>query len=75
MDGLATVFGLEVLEPLPEDWVPLEAIVTVKCLDDEGKTAMHHTATPKLNTWEAIGMVRWTQLILDEGLLGNGEDE
>lgn len=63
-----SVFGLTTYRELPEDWTPLEAIVVVKCLDKGGDVRMFHTATEALNRWEAYGMVRDTQLQLEEGM-------
>lgn len=71
---MADSFGLDFVDDLPEGAQPLEAVVIVKYMDEEG-VQMFHTATPGLNTWEAIGMTRWTQLKLEQGLLEGGEDE
>jgi hypothetical protein len=69
-----TLFGLTPYEELPEGWTPLEAVVAVKCLDDEGKVQMFHTATEALNNWEALGMLRDAQLQLEEGLQQDEDD-
>lgn len=70
-----TVFGLTPLDKLPEAWTPIEAIVAVKCLDDEGKLRMFYTATEALNSWEALGMIRDVQMQLEDGLQNQDEDE
>jgi hypothetical protein len=70
-----TAFGLELDEPLPEGWTPLEAIVIVKALDETGKMAMFNTATPALNVYEAAGMVRATQLDLERGMMEDDDDD
>lgn len=64
---MAKVYDLEIPD-LPEGYTPLEAIVVVKCLDEKGNLDMHQDATEGLNTWEAIGMVRWCGRSLEIGL-------
>lgn len=66
-----TIFGLEPVDGLPEGWTPLEAIVAVKCLDEEGEVAIHTTATAALNSWEALGMLHDARLRLEGGLSGD----
>lgn len=69
------IFGLPPYDELPEGWTPLEAVVAVKCLDDEGNVQMFHTATEALNNWEALGMARDIQLQLEKGLAKGDEDD
>ena len=56
MDDQA-ICGLTV-RPLPEGWTPLEAVAVVKCLDQDGRTALVVRATDGLCTWDRIGMLR-----------------
>ena len=72
------MFGMALDDVLPEGAIPLEAVVVVKYLDKKGSVDVWHTATPELNIWEAVGMVRAASLQLDRGLRGEveeGEDE
>lgn len=66
------VFGIDV-EEVPEGSV-LEVLVIAKTLGDEGQVVMHHSASKTLSTWEALGMVRWTQITLEDGLFEDDED-
>lgn len=67
--------GLDLHESLPDGWTPLEAIVIAKCLDEDGGVNMFHTSTPALNSYEAVGMLRWTCLTLERAITGTEEDE
>lgn len=69
-----TALGLDLADQLPDDWTPLEAVVIVKALDADGDVAMFHTATPALNSYEALGMLRWTTLTLERALTGDEPD-
>jgi hypothetical protein len=44
-----------IIHGLPEGWTPLEAIVLVKCLDDEGHSSWAFRTTPNLNDEELLG--------------------
>ena len=46
--------GLEV-HPLPSGWTPLEAIVFVKCLDEQGHSSWSYRTTHRLNDEEVLG--------------------
>jgi hypothetical protein len=46
--------GLTVDE-LPEDWTPLEAILIIKCLDEEGASQWAWRSTGALSNREIIG--------------------
>jgi hypothetical protein len=70
-----TTLGLELDDNLPDGWTPLEAIVTAKCLDTNGNVQTFHSATPTLSTYEAVGLLRWTQLVLEDALLGDEQAE
>jgi hypothetical protein len=49
------VYGLPTLE-LPKDYTPLEAIVSIKCLNENGHPVLLHRYTKTLTSWEALGM-------------------
>lgn len=71
---MAQAVGVELDGELPDGWTPLEVVVTVKCLDEEGKVQMTHRASSGLNSWEGWAMSQWTADTLRDGLR-NGVDE
>lgn len=42
---------------LPKNYVPLECVALVKCLDSKGEPTMVIRSTDGLMAWEAIGML------------------
>lgn len=50
------VFGVR-LEELPEGISPIEALVVVKALDEDGDLTFYSRCSDGLSTWEAIGML------------------
>lgn len=52
---LADVLPGFTIHPLPEGWTPLEGIILVKCLDDEGHSSWAFRTTPNLNDEELLG--------------------
>ena len=46
--------GLDV-HPLPERWTPLEALILVKCLDEEGEPTWSYRTTQQLTREELLG--------------------
>jgi hypothetical protein len=48
--------GLQ-LHPLPDGWTPLEGIVLVKCLDEEGHPLWAFRTTGGLNDEELLGVL------------------
>lgn len=73
------VFGLEPQHPLPEGWTPLEFTGMLKCLTEEGETALILTATKSLSSWEALGMlygaVRVQEGVLAEMFVDDEDDD
>lgn len=69
------VFGIELDGDLPEGWTPLEAVVTMKCLDEKGEVAMDHFASHGLNSFEAWAMSQWTADTLRDGLRSKDDDD
>lgn len=51
-----TVFGLD-LPPLEPEHIPLEAVVLIKCLDEDGEPTIEIRSTDGLNSWDRIGML------------------
>lgn len=49
------VAGVEVTD-LPEGAMPVEVVVIVKCMMDDGQMALIHRWSPALSGWEALGM-------------------
>lgn len=58
MSGMdATALGLSLdVSHLPTGCTPLEALVSVKMLDEDGNVVLYDCATLGLNSWEAVGM-------------------
>lgn len=50
----AVLPGFEVLE-IPEKWTPLECIVLIKCLDEDGGPTWVFTHTENLSEEELLG--------------------
>lgn len=50
-------FYQTILTDFPDEWTPLEAVVSIKCLDDRGEVCLLSQKTENLSTWEAIGML------------------
>ena len=48
--------GLEV-HPLQPDWTPVEALLLVKCLDEEGSPTWAYRTTSRLNDEELLGVL------------------
>lgn len=55
-DVTPTAFGLE-LKPLDDDFIPLEAVVLLKCLAENGEPTIEIRSTDALNSWDRIGML------------------
>ncbi|MBO0863449.1 MAG: hypothetical protein J2P16_00045 [Mycobacterium sp.] len=76
-DEPATIFGLPLSRPWPQNWTPLEAVAVVKCLDDEGSLALNLMCTPGLTEWESVGMLTAARSVqlddLDEAFIEGGE--
>lgn len=51
----ATAFNLPLQSEMPENWTPLEAIVVLECLDEEGKRRIYHCTTETLTLWTMVG--------------------
>jgi len=51
------IFGMSTNAALPPDWMPVEGITVIKCLDPQGDPRLVLAATPTLTQWEAVGML------------------
>jgi hypothetical protein len=73
------MFGSLNLIPLPESAIPLEAIVFVKALDENGEACWYTRYTEDLSAMEAVGVLDVAhQLAKDgaiDGFICESEDE
>jgi hypothetical protein len=67
-----TLYPLEI--PVPNGAHVLGWTVQIKLFGAEGRTQIMCLQSGDLNDWEAAGMVRSAQLILDNDLLGAAHD-
>lgn len=51
--------GLDFADAIPDGWAPLEAVVVIKSIDENGVVRLSHTSTTGLSEWEAVGMLVW----------------
>jgi len=64
------------LHPLPEGWTPVEALVLIKCLDDEGVSTWSYRTTARPNREELLGaLVVHTDVLRKELLAEWGDDD
>lgn len=45
------------ISPPPDSWVAIEQIAVLKCIDEDGETALIIRSSDGLTTWEALGML------------------
>lgn len=69
-----TCCGVDLDGDWPEGYVPLEAVVIMKCLDEDGDVTLMSTASPGLTSWEALGMVDRTHRVLLDALANTTEE-
>jgi hypothetical protein len=50
----------------PEDWTVIEAVGVFKCMDPDGHTDLWFIHSDNLSNWEALGMLRTMQVILED---------
>jgi hypothetical protein len=50
---------LDFQDDVPEGWVPLEATVVYKAMDDQGVVRLGQSSTPSVSGWEVAGMLLW----------------
>ncbi len=51
--------GLDFQDDVPDGWVPLEATVVYKAIDDLGVVRLGQTSTASVTSWEVAGMLLW----------------
>lgn len=51
------ILQVELVQDLPEGWVPLEVISVVKCLDEKGDPGIAVRQSGNITAWEAVGMM------------------
>ena len=75
--SLAEAFPGMTIAALPEKWNPLEALVLIKCLDEEGVSTWCYRTTSPPNREELLGALRVQTALLERELLEEweGEDE
>lgn len=70
-----TCCGVELDSTWPEGFTALEAVVVVKCLDDDGAVNLVSAASAGLSAWEAVGMLEHTSRTLLDGLARTTSEE
>jgi len=68
------VLGVEVPE-LPAGYVPLEIVVLVRALNEEGRPALAVRYSEGITSWEAVGMLRAAARLLLHRTAGYGAAE
>jgi hypothetical protein len=63
------------LHPLEDGWAPIEALVVVKCLDDEAEVAWLYRTTSNLNREEILGALLIQVELIREELLAEWIDD
>lgn len=77
---IADVLGASFeVHPLPPGWTPLEGVVLVKCLDEDGRSSWAFRTTGGLNDEELLGVLTVrTELCRQEvvaSYVGSDEDD
>lgn len=68
------VLGVEVPE-LPAGYVPLEIVVLVRALNEEGRPALAVRYSEGITSWEAVGMLRAAEATELRSLVDGFEEE
>ena len=63
------------LDPLPDGWTPVEALVLIKCLDEEGSATWVYRTTARPNREELLGALMVHTDVLRRELASEWEDE
>jgi len=50
----------EIDASLPDGITPLEAVVSIKCIDDQGEVCLYSKKTSGITVWEAWGMLGYS---------------
>ena len=49
----------DLFKDIPENWTPLEAVMSIKCLDEDGDVCLATRKTSGLAPWDAYGMLSY----------------
>jgi hypothetical protein len=66
--------GLEI-HPLEAGWTPIEALVVVKCLNENGEPTWSYRTTNKLNREELLGVLTIHADLIRRELLAEWEED
>jgi len=72
---IAEVLSGLAIQPLPDRWSPLEGIVLVKCLDEEGSPSWAFRTTAGLNDEELLGVLTVRIELLKDELVDSYDEE
>ena len=50
---------LDFQDEIPDGWIPFEATVIYKAIDDAGVVRLGQTSTEAITSWEVAGMLVW----------------
>lgn len=65
--------GMKLRDPLPENAIPVDAVVVIKFLDDDGD-GFHLTTTESLSDVEAFGLLSISAAVQKDNIINNMED-
>lgn len=69
------IYSLELDEDPPEDFVVLDVVVLLKCLNEDGRVAYWSTASKDLLSYEAYAMCDIAAAQLKESILSDDDDD
>jgi hypothetical protein len=70
------IFGLVTSNPeLPANWMPLEAVAVLKCLDEDGQVGFVIRSTATLSNWECFGLLALAARAQERDILAEFEDD
>jgi hypothetical protein len=52
-----SVYGMELKGELPKNCTPIQAIVIVEAMDEDGDTFLWETTTDNMRAWVMVGML------------------
>lgn len=71
---MANVFGIDVSDLDPQV-TPIEVVVSLKGMDEDGHVSLYELHSDGLSCWEAIGMLTTHADGLRQSLLTSGDDD
>jgi hypothetical protein len=63
------------LHPLPDNWTPVEALVLIKCLDEDGQSSWSYRTTAAPNREELLGALIVHTEVLRRELVAEWDDD